>query len=213
MSYFRIAVFKQDMILNFLHRLYKRDLKHAYAHNFSSFDSYFILRVMIILNYRIVKIYMRNNSIFFIEVEFQRRRFFFRDTFLLFPKKLAEITYSLAEYRKRYMLVNYITRKLIKYAIFDVISLFYLLCCASGFLRKIYRIEILSCITSTQFMYKLFLLTINQKLILTLKHVKQYYVQDSYAGGFVDITNYYGKNIYYYDINSLYPYVMLKSLP
>lgn len=38
-------------------------------------------------------------------------------------------------------------------------------------------------------------------------------IKQAYFGGIVDVYHPYGKNLYYYDINSLYPYAMLKDMP
>ena len=38
------------------------------------------------------------------------------------------------------------------------------------------------------------------------------FIKDSYYGGAVDVYKPYGKNVYRYDVNSLYPYIM-KNYP
>lgn len=40
-----------------------------------------------------------------------------------------------------------------------------------------------------------------------------YFRKNYYKGGRVEVYKGYGKNLYYYDINSLYPYVMLNEMP
>ena len=39
------------------------------------------------------------------------------------------------------------------------------------------------------------------------------FVRNSYFGGAVDCYKCYGKDLYYYDVNSLYPFAMLKPMP
>ena len=39
------------------------------------------------------------------------------------------------------------------------------------------------------------------------------FIRNSYYGGATDIYNKYAKDVYYYDINSLYPFVMNKWMP
>jgi DNA polymerase type B, organellar and viral len=38
-------------------------------------------------------------------------------------------------------------------------------------------------------------------------------VRKAYLGGATDYYKDYGTNLYYYDVNSLYPFVMLKPMP
>jgi hypothetical protein len=39
------------------------------------------------------------------------------------------------------------------------------------------------------------------------------FIRKSYFGGATDYYKGYGKDLYYYDVNSLYPYAMLKPMP
>jgi hypothetical protein len=38
-------------------------------------------------------------------------------------------------------------------------------------------------------------------------------IRESYFGGIVNLYKPYGMDLYYYDVNSLYPYAMLKDMP
>lgn len=38
-------------------------------------------------------------------------------------------------------------------------------------------------------------------------------IRQSYYGGHTEVYKHYGKNLYYYDVNSQYPYAMLKDMP
>lgn len=40
-----------------------------------------------------------------------------------------------------------------------------------------------------------------------------HFLRESYLGGATDYYKFYAKNLYYYDVNSLYPYAMLKDMP
>lgn len=208
----KLVVLKKNILVKFLYLLYKSRYNFVYAHNFSSFDSYFIAKALIILKFKIKKIYLRNNCIYFLEAEIKGKKIYFRDSYLLFPQKLTEIIFTLTGFSKKYIVSESISRKYLLYLIFDVFFLYYILK-SSLFLFKIYKINMLECVSSTQFVYNVFLKTLKLKFVLLLRYIKNYYVQASYSGGFVDILDSYGKNVYYYDINSLYPYVMLKPIP
>lgn len=212
LDYKKLIILKQNSIIKFLFLLYKSRCNSAYAHNFSSFDSYFIAKALIILKFKIKKIYIRNNCIYFLEAEIRFKKIYFRDSYLLFPQKLSEIIFTLTGFNKKFIVSESITKRYLLYTVFDVIFLYYILK-SSIFLCNVYKINMLSCVSSTQFIYSVFLKTLKVKFVLLLRYIKNYYVQAGYSGGFVDIMDSYGKNIYYYDINSLYPYMMLKAIP
>lgn len=208
----KLVILKKNIIAKFLYLVYKSRCNAVYAHNFSSFDSYFIAKALIMLKFKIKKIYLRNNCIYFLEAEIEGKKIYFRDSYLLFPQKLTKIIFSLTGFKKRYIATERVSTKFLLYLIFDVFFLYYILK-SSTFLSKVYKVNILQCVSSTQFIYNIFLKTLKVKFVLLLKYIKNYYVQAAYSGGFVDIMDSYGKNVYYYDINSLYPYTMLKAIP
>jgi len=47
-----------------------------------------------------------------------------------------------------------------------------------------------------------------------IKEKKMYHdIRCAYYGGITEVYRPYGKNLYYYDVNSLYPYVALNDIP
>jgi hypothetical protein len=46
-----------------------------------------------------------------------------------------------------------------------------------------------------------------------MKRSEDGFVRKSYFGGATDIYKAYGRKLYYYDVNSLYPHVMKKPMP
>jgi hypothetical protein len=53
---------------------------------------------------------------------------------------------------------------------------------------------------------------LDKAIPLLPKHVNTF-VRNSYREGATDVYRYVGKILYYYDINSLYPYIMKKPMP
>lgn len=49
--------------------------------------------------------------------------------------------------------------------------------------------------------------------IYILPASKDYFIRKGYFGGGTDVYKAYGKKLYYYDVNSLYPYAMLNPMP
>ena len=46
-----------------------------------------------------------------------------------------------------------------------------------------------------------------------MKSSQDIFIRDSYYGGAMDYYKAYGENLRYYDVNSLYPFVMKKDMP
>ena len=60
---------------------------------------------------------------------------------------------------------------------------------------------------------KIFRLKFLDKAIPILNGMTDMFIRSSYYGGAVDYYKCYGENLHYYDVNSLYPYAMLKPMP
>ena len=46
-----------------------------------------------------------------------------------------------------------------------------------------------------------------------LKRIDDAFIRDGYLGGATDYYKMKAENIYYYDVNSLYPFAMMKPMP
>ena len=83
---------KKNLLSKFLMYVYKSDYNYIYSHNFSNYDSYFFLKMIILLKLKINSVFIKNNSVFFLEVQINDKIIYFRDSYLLFPDKLKNIT-------------------------------------------------------------------------------------------------------------------------
>jgi len=88
----------------------------------------------------------------------------------------------------------------------DVIYKFYTECLNE------FKIDILNCPTLPSIAFKLFRSHfMNDKQPIGISWLEQYNkLKPGYRGGHVDVYKPYGKDLYYYDVNSLYPFVMDK---
>lgn len=60
---------------------------------------------------------------------------------------------------------------------------------------------------------KIFILKFLKFEIPILKRIQDKFIRSGYYGGHIDYFKKYVKKLFYYDINSLYPYAMLKPMP
>ena len=96
----------------------------AIAHNFASFDSFFILTELKTRRVRLT-MFVRGNSVIFLRCIFRDRTTYFRDSYLYFGKSLSAI-YSQYNWSKRFISTlnkNFLTI----YLIFDLIEVFNIL--------------------------------------------------------------------------------------
>jgi hypothetical protein len=200
-----------------------------YFHNFSRFDGIFILKHMEChhKNYKL-KPLMRNNRIYELAVySGKKMQFRFRDSLNLLPSKLI----TLAEYlcpglgpkgSIPYDKVNESNLLIMKSNLLDYMQQDIRL--LGGVMQKAQEIY-----------WKFFNIDIDSKitlasLALTIYRMKYYdasnwpihipnknedtFIRNAYYGGHTDAYKPYGENLYYYDVNSLYPYVMKEfSMP
>src|ERR1700733_14728983 len=58
-------------------------VNYIYTHNFSNFDSYFLLQGMKKLGFQILDVYTKGFSVIFVKAKYEGRMFYFRDSYLL----------------------------------------------------------------------------------------------------------------------------------
>lgn len=77
-----------------------------------------------------------------------------------------------------------------------------------------HNLQVSSCLTISSIAIKLFL-NKYYKDNLALINKRSIYedIKLSYFGGVTEVYRPYGENLYYYDVNSLYPYAALNSMP
>lgn len=98
----------------------------------------------------------------------------------------------------------------------DVKSLYEII---DAFSKEVYfseRLNITKVISMSSLALKTYLSNYynDSKHVIHIPRKKQYKdIKKAYFGGRVEVFRAYGENLYYYDINSLYPYVMLNELP
>src|ERR1700760_3059932 len=112
--------------------LSKTRVNYVYTHNFSNFDSYFLLQGMRELGFKIMDVYTKGFSVIFVKAKYKGRMFYFRDSYLLLPLSLDGLG-RLIGYNKESINLSVmnqeldLSKKYIYYLIYDVLTLYCIL--------------------------------------------------------------------------------------
>jgi len=207
----------------------------VYFHNLGRFDGVFLLNYLqtnpdFLSN---VHITSRENVIYEIRVEKEFSRVIkgkeirltkiikFRDSYLLFPQSLNNMS-KIFNVSGKYdfndinvHITNYtdeVISKLGRYCINDVRILAE---CMQSYYNNIldnFKIDLYQSLTLPSLAFKVYRTLYYKESIIYQSHNNlDTFVRQSYKGGVVDVYKPYLENGYYYDVNSLYPFIMSNS--
>ena len=111
-------------------------------------------------------------------------------------------------YKKQFKLWD-LKKECIKYCNQDVITLHQIIKYFSNFIFEDIRLDIFKYPTLSSLAFAIYRSKFLGKYKIPVLNGKIYNdIKNAYTGGSVDVFKPYGENIYHYDVNSLYPYVM-----
>jgi len=160
-----------------------------------------------------------------LKLEEQNKEFIWLDSYRIFPVSLNDlckqfkIEGKLNDYNSDYNDINKLLNsdKLLnefkQYSLQDSKALFDCLKIAQLLYITNYKVDITSIVSSPSLSLKIFIQKFLNSDISILKGSVDRFVRKSYFGGHTDIYKKYIKKGKYYDINSLYPFAMLKQMP
>ena len=200
---------------------------YIFMHNLGKFDGIFLIKGLLkIVHYNNVKtIINKENEFIEINAKIDNFKFIWKDSLRIFNislKELCEIfnskTKKLHSYKSEYNNIQLFNDPLLLeefklYSVQDSISLLEALKIAQDLYSNLYHVDITSIWSASTLAMKIFRLNYLKKSIPTLNKYLDYFIRDSYYGGITDVYKLYGENIYYYDVNSLYPHAMLNAMP
>lgn len=96
---------------------------------------------------------------------------------------------------------------------FDLVGLMYFLEYIQNWSTTVYGVNIIQCISVAHFSYKNYRANFMHKVVYFLARSLRYVLQPHYTGAKIQIGQNIGENLYFYDVNSMYPYFMLNPLP
>lgn len=146
----------------------------------------------------------------------------FYDSYLLLPFSLSKLTKIFNVTQKREhdfkehdtidLNDNQFKDKLLKYNIQDCISLYEVLMKFNELFEQLFNLEIWEIPTLPSLAFKLFKDKFLKQDTIAVTWLEEYQdIKHAYYGGAVDVYRALGKNLKYYDINSLYPFVMANN--
>jgi hypothetical protein len=196
---------------------------YIYAHNLGSFDGYFILKSLLLRKDSVKDINLLIDSFNNI-IEIKYKNLIFRDSYRIFPASLADlgIICNLNLIKKDFN-HNSITIKSLKSPIVQLKISQYLrrdiemLDGIIGYYKEMilskYHVKLKDVYSTSSLAFKVFRTMFLKRAIHSSTLHEYNLIKPSYFGGSVQLYTNNGHNLYYYDVNSLYPYVMLKPLP
>jgi hypothetical protein len=104
-------------------------------------------------------------------------------------------------------------RKFRIYAMQDCVALYEALKHAQQLYLDMYNVDISSIVSTSTLSLKIFRQSYLKHEIPILKGSEDPFIRKAYLGGATDYYRFYAKNVKYYDVNSLYPFAMLKPMP
>jgi hypothetical protein len=198
-----------------------------YFHNLARFDGILLLKHLAChhKSYK-VKPLLRNNRLYELAVYSDKKMLFrFRDSLNLLPGKLSVLAKNLCPELgskgsipyEDVTLSNLVSMKtsLLDYMKQDILLLGGVMQNAQEIYWKLYNVDIESKITLSSLALSLFRMKYydasNWPIHIPNRN-EDSFIRRAYYGGHTDIYKPYGEDLYYYDVNSLYPFVM-KEFP
>lgn len=149
----------------------------------------------------------------------------FIDSFRIFPVSLNELCEvfnkgegKASEYNQKFNSINILNnaelyQEFINYAITDSIVLYKCMFYASLTYKEEYDVELSNIVSISSLSLLIYRKKFMPQDIPYLYPSQDLFIRESYHGGSTDFYQRHAQNLYCYDVNSLYPYVMLKEMP
>nr|YP_010759074.1 DNA polymerase [Hericium alpestre]WEX31988.1 DNA polymerase [Hericium alpestre] len=224
-----------DQAVNKLFLEFYTELSHLkrrnwiiFTHNLGSFDGYFIYKTLFELpDIKIEKVNTivdSRNQFITINAEILGVKLVWKDSMRIFPVSLNELCKvfkvdgKFMKYNKDFnnfslFKDNILLAQFQKYAEQDAFCLLESLMKAQQIYLDKYEIDIISILSTSTLSMKIFRTKFLDEEIPTLSLEEDRIIREAYFGGATDYYKLYGEKLYYYDVNSLYPYAMCNDIP
>jgi hypothetical protein len=197
------------------------------VHNLGKFDGSFLIKgLMYAVNYNLVNTLIDNQHKFItISAPLKDVKIVLRDSKRIFPISLEElcevfnVTGKFSKYNQEFNKLsilkpgNPLHKQFLTYAIQDSIALLQAMSKAQIMYYEKHNVDICTIVSTASLSLKIFRTNYLGFNLPVLNNHLDDFIRFSYYGGATDYYKKYGKDLYYYDVNSLYPFVMLKDMP
>lgn len=202
-------------------------IRTVYFHNFSRFDGIFLIKYYTSRRDKYtIKPLIRNSMIYELRVYREKKLVFrIRDSYTILPSSLAILAKTLCpqlgskgtiahdEVRVSNLMV--LKQQLVDYLKQDIRLLGGVMLKAQEIYWTQYKVDIENYLTLSSLAMSIFRMSYydpNSWPIHIPSRNEDTFIRRGYYGGHADTYKPYGENLYYYDVNSLYPYIM-KTFP
>lgn len=189
-----------------------------FFHNLNKFDLYFILNFLLKDSKYSYKLISRNNIFYKVKIFYGTQYIEFRDTLLYLPLKLnviSETFLNIKKYNINYnsKSENYLDPKFLinlsQYCLNDSLILENSFNIFLNNIEKEFKINPLACLSLPGLSMQIFRsYYLENSVIEKLSLNKDNFIRKSYKGGIIEVFKPHLVDGFYYDINSLYPFVM-----
>jgi len=197
-----------------------------FAHNLGDFDGYFLYKgLMSCYNpENVSSIIDDSNSFISISCNALGDLIEWKDSLRIFPMSLDKlcsmfgVTGKSTSYNPNFNNLElfktpYLLEEFIKYSLQDAKALYEALFNAQNIYFNNFKVDIESVYSTATLSLKIYRSKFQEDPIFILPSNIDSFIRNSYYGGGTDVYKGFCKLVYYYDVNSLYPYAMLNSMP
>ena len=196
-----------------------------FAHNLGEFDGYFLYKGLM-LSYnpnQITSIIDESNS--FISIQHLNSPLIeWKDSLRLFPISLNNLCQmfgvegKITTYNPNFNNIELfndpeLLKLFIEYSLQDSKALYKAFIMAQLIYFDKFKVDIESVYSTATLSLKIFRSNFQDNPIPILNPNIDEFIRNGYYGGGTDVYQAYAENVFYYDVNSLYPYAMLKPMP
>ena len=197
----------------------------VFVHNLGNFDGYFLYKgLMQCYNPDQVTCIMDESNSFISIQHLNVPYIEWKDSLRIFPIsldklcKMFNVDSQISTYNPLFNSISLfnnleLLNSFIQYSLQDAKSLFQALLTAQFFYFDKFKVDIESVYSTATLALKIFRTNFLEHPIFILSSNIDSFIRNTYYGGGTDVYKAYAKNVYYYDVNSLYPYAMLQSMP
>jgi len=202
------------------------EFKYIFVHNLGKFDGVFLYKAL--LNFAaldsISTIIDDKNSFISIKYKVGKRTIEFKDSFRIFPLGLNELceTFGVSgktsKYNNEFNNISLFKNKVLfeqftLYSLQDSIALNKAMTIARNTYLDSYKVDLCKIFSTSTLSLKIFRTSFLKLEIPILSSVVDSFIRRGYFGGATDYYKCYAEKLYYYDVNSLYPFVMKYVMP